>query len=59
LAGLIFLGQAMDGEPVGIAETDDGCFTVHFGPVHLGHLDHRATLIREPTKASVNPTPPG
>ena len=42
----------------GIAETDDGRFSVHFGPVYLGYLDHRSTLIREPTTPDVNPTPP-
>jgi transposase InsO family protein len=55
---LIFLSEALVGEPVGIAETDDGRFSVNFGPVYLGFLDHRAILIRKPAKANVNPTPP-
>lgn len=54
---LIFLSQALAGEPVGIAEIDEGRFTVHFGPVFLGHLDDRATLIREQQTANPNPEP--
>jgi transposase InsO family protein len=55
---LIFLSEALIGEPVGIAETDHGRFSVHFGPVYLGYLDHRATLTRKPIETNVNPTPP-
>jgi transposase InsO family protein len=56
--GLIFVSEALVGEPVGIEETDQGCFSVHFGPVYLGFLDHRSTLIREPIEPNLNPTPP-
>jgi transposase InsO family protein len=55
---LIFLGEALVGEPVGIAATDDGRFSVHFGQVYLGYLDHRGTLIRQPTPSNLNQTPP-
>lgn len=55
---LIFLSEALVGEPVGIAEADDGRFSVNFGPVYLGFLDHRATLIRNPIEPNVNPSPP-
>lgn len=52
---LVFISEALTGEPIGIAETDDGRFTVHYGPVFLGHLDHRATFVRG---QHPNPQPP-
>jgi putative transposase len=55
---LIFLSEALVGEPVGIAETDNGRFSVHFGPVYLGFLDHHHTLIRKPIEPNAKPTPP-
>ena len=56
---LVFISEALTGEPVGIVESDDGRYAVHFGPLLLGHLDHRATLIRPnttpPTTLSLHP----
>ncbi len=36
---LVFIGQALVGEPVGLEETEDGCWAVRYGPVALGTLD--------------------
>jgi transposase InsO family protein len=55
---LIFLSEALAGEPVGIAEADEGRFSVNFGPVYLGFLDHHHTLIRKPIKPNAKPIPP-
>jgi transposase InsO family protein len=37
--GRIFMNYALVGEPVGIEETDNGLWTVRFGPVILGRID--------------------
>ncbi len=37
--GLVFIGQALVGEPVGLEEIEDGCWAVRYGPVALGTLD--------------------
>ncbi len=37
--GLVFIGQALVGEPVGLEEVEDGCWDVRYGPVALGTLD--------------------
>ena len=55
---LVFISEALAGEPVGIAESDDGRFTINFGPVLLGYLDHRHTLIRPQAHTHLNPKPP-
>lgn len=39
LGGRVFLSEALIGEPVGIAETEEGRHTVHFGPIQLGYLN--------------------
>ena len=40
----VFLSEALIGEPVGIAEVDDGIYSVHFGMILLGHLDQAANF---------------
>ena len=52
---LVFLGEVLAGEPVGIAETDEGRFSIHFGPVCLGFLDRRGKLVRKPLEPKINP----
>lgn len=37
----IFISQALAGEPVGLAEAENGCWTVSFGPIELGVIDHK------------------
>lgn len=55
---LVFLSEALIGEPVGIAEIDDGRFTIHYGPILLGHLDHRANFAKARQTPTPNPKPP-
>jgi transposase InsO family protein len=55
---LVFLSEALIGEPVGIAEADDGRFIVHFGPIFLGHLDHRGTFVKGKQPNPPNTQPP-
>lgn len=43
---LIFISEVLTGEPVGLAETDEGRWIVKFGPVELGILDGKARLHR-------------
>jgi putative transposase len=43
---LLFLSEALIGEPVGCEEHDDGTWRVHYGPIALGLVDHRGRLVR-------------
>ena len=42
---LVFLSEALIGEPVGIAETDTGAFLVRFADVDLGLIDRSASKL--------------
>ena len=57
----IYLHQALAGEPVGLAETDDGHFAVRYGPIELGVIDHRADRLRQPKRSArgLVDNPPG
>lgn len=44
--GLVFLTEALTGEPVGLEETDDGLWTLRFGPLKLCAIDHHGRLIK-------------
>jgi len=44
----IYIHQALAGEPVGLAATDDGRFAVRYGPLELGLIDHRGDRLRKP-----------
>jgi len=46
----VYISQTLAGEPVGIEETDDGCWSVHFGPVHLGWLDAQSAFCKPPPR---------
>ena len=46
----VYVNQALTGEPVGLHETADGSWAVHYGPIHLGLIDHRARRLRRPKK---------
>ncbi len=39
----IYIGYLLAGERVGLEETGDGLWDVHFGPVHIGRFDVRQT----------------
>ncbi len=43
---LVFLSQALAGEPVGIAETQDGDWIVRFCDITLGIIDRRTNKLR-------------
>lgn len=52
----VFLGEALIGEPVGIAESDDGLFIVSYGPIELGWLDMAANFTAR--RSRLRPEPP-
>ncbi len=60
---LVFLGEALIGEPVGIAESDDELFIVSYGPIELGWLDKAANFTARRSRLtpapSTQPQPPG
>jgi transposase InsO family protein len=45
---LVYVNGALAGEPVGLAEAEDGGFDVSYGPVALGVIDHRGDRLRRP-----------
>ena len=47
----IDLSEALVGEPVGLIERRDSGWTVHYGPIELGVIDHRGDRLRRPKKA--------
>jgi transposase InsO family protein len=50
---LVFLTEALIGEPVGLAEREDGGWDVRYGPIDLGLIDPAGKFIRH--KAGVHP----
>jgi|ETN02SMinimDraft_2_1059926.scaffolds.fasta_scaffold31812_1 transposase InsO family protein len=46
----VYITQALAGEPVALAEGDDGAWTVSYGPVMLGHIDHRGERMKRPKR---------
>jgi putative transposase len=50
--GEVYLNQALAGEPVGLAERQDGSWAVRFGPIELGIIDHRGQRLRKPKPAA-------
>jgi putative transposase len=50
---LVFIGEALIGEPVGLAETEDRCWEVHYGPIELGTFDAAGKFTR--AKAGTRP----
>jgi len=42
---MIFLSQALQSERVGLVEIDDGIWSVYFGPMLLGRLEHGSAQI--------------
>ena len=47
----IYLSEALIGEPVGLVERQDGGWSVHYGPIELGVIDHRGDRLRKLKKA--------
>lgn len=60
---LVFLSEVLIGEPVGLEETEDGTWTVCYGPVELGSLDAQGKFHRPGAGARsrhrAQPQPPG
>jgi hypothetical protein len=54
--GLIFIGEALIGEPVGLSETEAGDWRVCYGPIELGSIDSTGKFARR--KAGVHPRLP-
>jgi putative transposase len=50
--GCIHVSEALTGEPVGLAETEDGRWTVRYGPVLLGFIEHRGDRLKRPKKGA-------
>ena len=50
---LVFITEALVGEPVGLLETEDGHWKVHYGPIELGVIDARGNFSKR--KAGVHP----
>jgi len=48
----VYLTQALAGETVALAEREGGSWAVHYGPIELGIIDHRAPLLRKPKPAA-------
>lgn len=46
----IYITAALVGEPVGLAENDDGGWTVCYGPIVLGIIAHRGDRLRKPER---------
>lgn len=46
---MIYISEALVGEPVGLAETEHG-WTVSYGPIMLGTIAHRSDQLRKPKR---------
>jgi len=51
----VYINQALCGEPVGLVETADGGFSVHYGPVLLGRIAHGGTRLSRPLPPAGGP----
>src|SRR5580692_2809345 len=47
----IYISAALIGEPVGLIESQDGGWSVHYGPIALGVIAHGDDRLRKPKKA--------
>jgi len=48
----IYISAALTGEPIGLAETADGGWTVTYGPIVLGVIAHHGDRLRQPKRAA-------
>lgn len=51
LGNTIYISEALIGEPVGLAEDQDG-WTVSYGPIVLGSIAHRSDQLRRPKRTA-------
>lgn len=49
---LVYVSEALGGEPIGLAETADGAWTVRYGPILLGFIEHRGDRLKRPRKSA-------
>ena len=42
--GFVYVSQTLAGEPVACQESDDGVWSLRYGPIELGSIDHRGRL---------------
>lgn len=47
---LVHIGGALYGEPVGLAEAEDGAWHVSYGPVALGFIAHAGDRLKKPQR---------
>lgn len=52
LGGKVFVSAALIGEPVGIAEMEEGSHILHYGPILLGYLDRDGGIRQSAPAAS-------
>jgi putative transposase len=51
--GLVYLSEALRGEPVGLAQLDERYWSIRFGPLHIGLLDNYSNrTVSIPTQVS-------
>jgi hypothetical protein len=56
--GRIFISEALIGEPVGLAELEDGIHALYYGPIFLGRLDRDGTFRKDSPRPPEYPQPP-
>ena len=44
----VYINAALVGEPIGLIETDDGSWSVSYGPIELGVIAHGENRLRKP-----------
>jgi transposase InsO family protein len=47
----IYINQALAGEPIGLLENEDGSWSVRYGPIDLGIIDHCGDRLHKPKPA--------
>jgi len=52
--GRVFIGEALEGELLGLEKLDGRYWLVRFGPMELGWLDQRAGVLVKPPKGGMN-----
>jgi transposase InsO family protein len=63
---MVYISEALIGEPIGLREETDGSWTVSYGPIELGVIAHRGDRLQKPKRracgrvdnASALPTSP-
>ncbi len=49
---LIYINQALAGEPVALIEDEEGLWRVRYGPIELGLIDRRGARLRQPKRTA-------